>query len=100
MNRGINDSRDLPREYLEAIFDEIAQNEIQMSVHRHRASTSKLSMAGGVCVCVRESLGVRGWAGYGYAFGFCVYPRLVLCPDIHAPPPRRKNVWSSNRSFS
>lgn len=31
MNRGINDSRDLPREYLEDIFDEIASNEIKMT---------------------------------------------------------------------
>uniref|UniRef100_A0A5K3F6V9 SEC7 domain-containing protein n=1 Tax=Mesocestoides corti TaxID=53468 RepID=A0A5K3F6V9_MESCO len=30
MNRGINDSQDLPREYLGRIYDEIAQCEIQM----------------------------------------------------------------------
>lgn len=30
MNRGINDQKDLPREYLEAIYDEIASNEIRM----------------------------------------------------------------------
>ena len=30
MNRGINDSKDLPAEYLEAIYDDIAQNEIKM----------------------------------------------------------------------
>lgn len=30
MNKGINDSRDLPREYLESIYDEISQNEIKM----------------------------------------------------------------------
>jgi brefeldin A-inhibited guanine nucleotide-exchange protein len=30
MNRGINDSKDLPPEYLEAIYDDIAQNEIKM----------------------------------------------------------------------
>ncbi|XP_052264736.1 brefeldin A-inhibited guanine nucleotide-exchange protein 1-like isoform X3 [Dreissena polymorpha] len=30
MNRGINDSKDLPEEYLSAIYDEIAQNEIKM----------------------------------------------------------------------
>ncbi|KAI0232805.1 Brefeldin A-inhibited guanine nucleotide-exchange protein 1 [Lamellibrachia satsuma] len=30
MNRGINDSRDLPREYLSAIYDEISDNEIKM----------------------------------------------------------------------
>jgi brefeldin A-inhibited guanine nucleotide-exchange protein len=32
MNRGINDSRDLPEEYLSAIYDEIADNEIKMRV--------------------------------------------------------------------
>ena len=31
MNRGINEQKDLPREYLEAIYDEIATNEIRMS---------------------------------------------------------------------
>ena len=31
MNRGINDQKDLPREYLEVIYDEIATNEIQMN---------------------------------------------------------------------
>ena len=30
MNRGINDSRDLPYEYLSAIYDEISDNEIKM----------------------------------------------------------------------
>ncbi|ESN92223.1 hypothetical protein HELRODRAFT_157983 [Helobdella robusta] len=30
MNRGINDSRDLPEEYLSAIYDEIADNQIKM----------------------------------------------------------------------
>ena len=32
MNRGINDSRDLPEEYLSTIYDEIADNEIKMRV--------------------------------------------------------------------
>ena len=30
MNRGINDSKDLPPEYLSAIYDEIANSEIKM----------------------------------------------------------------------
>ena len=30
MNRGINDSKDLPEDYLSAIYDEIAGNEIKM----------------------------------------------------------------------
>jgi hypothetical protein len=32
MNRGINDSKDLPEEYLSQIYDEIAGNEIKMKV--------------------------------------------------------------------
>ena len=45
MNRGINDSKDLPREYLESIYDEIASSEIKLKTslesgweHSHRAS--------------------------------------------------------------
>ena len=30
MSKGINDSKDLPQEYLESIYDEISQNEIKM----------------------------------------------------------------------
>lgn len=36
MNRGINDQKDLPREYLEAIYDEIASNEIKMNAPGHQ----------------------------------------------------------------
>ncbi|KAL5016750.1 hypothetical protein ScPMuIL_006339 [Solemya velum] len=32
MNRGINDSKDLPEEYLSGIYDEIADNEIKMKL--------------------------------------------------------------------
>ncbi|KAL3867743.1 hypothetical protein ACJMK2_040601 [Sinanodonta woodiana] len=32
MNRGINDTRDLPEEYLSAVYDQIAGNEIKMKV--------------------------------------------------------------------
>jgi len=45
MNRGINDSRDLPEEYLSSIYDEIADNEIKMKVTKlgkPSAGTSKL----------------------------------------------------------
>ncbi|XP_015926421.1 brefeldin A-inhibited guanine nucleotide-exchange protein 1 isoform X1 [Parasteatoda tepidariorum] len=38
MNRGINDSKDLPEEYLSQIYDEIAGNEIKM-----KASATKFS---------------------------------------------------------
>ena len=40
MNRGINDSQDLPRQYLEAIYDEIASSEIKLK-------TSSLARQGG-----------------------------------------------------
>ena len=48
MNRGINDQKDLPREYLEAIYDEIAANEIKMRSTTLRRSTLSKSMAGGM----------------------------------------------------
>lgn len=44
MNRGINDSRDLPEEYLSAIYDEIADNEIKMRVTSSRPGKSTSSM--------------------------------------------------------
>lgn len=40
MNRGINDSKDLPEEYLSAIYDEISGSEIKMR-HGHMASSSR-----------------------------------------------------------
>lgn len=42
MNRGINDSKDLPEEYLSSIYDEIAGNEIKM-----KATSTKLGKQGG-----------------------------------------------------
>ena len=43
MNRGINDSKDLPEDYLSAIYDEIAQSEIKMKAvgSQKVATTSK-----------------------------------------------------------
>lgn len=41
MNRGINDSKDLPEEYLSSIYDEIAGNEIKM-----KATSTKLGKQG------------------------------------------------------
>lgn len=40
MNRGINDSKDLPQEYLSTIYDEIAGNEIKMKGHHNKPNTS------------------------------------------------------------
>lgn len=41
MNRGINDSKDLPEEYLSGIYDEIAGNEIKMKVGAVKQNPTK-----------------------------------------------------------
>ena len=46
MNRGINDSKDLPRDYLENIYDEMAINEIRMTAPS-QAAGARHSMVGG-----------------------------------------------------
>ena len=57
MNRGINDQKDLPREYLEAIYDEIATNEIKMSGHTlRRATVSRSVVGGGLILAVGDGL--------------------------------------------
>ena len=47
MNRGINDNKDLPKEYLEDIYEEIASSEIRMkeitSVTKGTLPRSKLN---------------------------------------------------------
>lgn len=48
MNRGINDSQDLPRPYLEAIYDEIASSEIKLKTSSlARQGAGRNSMIGG-----------------------------------------------------
>ena len=42
MNRGINDSKDLPTDYLSDVYDEIAGNEIKMK----QTPSSKPNQAG------------------------------------------------------
>lgn len=42
MNRGINDGKDLPKEYLVAIYEDIQQNEIQLK-HPQKASNQRPS---------------------------------------------------------
>lgn len=47
MNRGINDQKDLPREYLEAIYDEIASREIRMNAPSlQKTSGARVSIGG------------------------------------------------------
>lgn len=41
MNRGINDTKDLPEEYLSAIYDEIAGKELKM-----KTTSTKLGKQG------------------------------------------------------
>lgn len=41
MNRGINDSKDLPEEYLSAIYDEIAGKKIAMKESKEFSITPK-----------------------------------------------------------
>ena len=50
MNRGINDSKDLPREFLEGIYDEIASSEITMKTGGGEGRQS-LRLAGGEDKC-------------------------------------------------
>lgn len=50
MNRGINDSADLPEQYLSDIYDEIAGNEIrfkQQSVKPTKAASKNVAFAQG-----------------------------------------------------
>ena len=43
MNRGINDSKDLPRDYLSAVYDEIALSEIKLKPTSTATMSSKSS---------------------------------------------------------
>lgn len=40
MNRGINDSKDLPEEFLSSIYDEISGNKIEMRLTSQKPNTS------------------------------------------------------------
>ena len=57
MNRGINEQKDLPREYLEAIYDEIATNEIRMNAPGMQKSSAGRMSIGEFVVC-RVAIGV------------------------------------------
>ncbi|KAG1705092.1 Brefeldin A-inhibited guanine nucleotide-exchange protein 1 [Nymphon striatum] len=45
MNRGINDSKDLPEEYLSQIYDEIAGNEIKMKIMSSKPSGKQIDVS-------------------------------------------------------
>ena len=65
MNRGINDSKDLPQDYLSQIYDEIAGNEIKMKI----TASAKPGKQG---TSEQESGSGNGKAGYvGQENGLC-----------------------------
>lgn len=45
-NRGINDSKDLPEDYLSQIYDEIAGNEIKMKASSTSTLGNKVNKSG------------------------------------------------------
>ena len=72
MNRGINDSKDLPREYLEAIYDEISQNEIKMknppkAVTRHSTICKCLLCS---LLCCRTKMQLHSHYDYSLKFKY------------------------------
>lgn len=50
MNRGINDSKDLPEEYLSSIYDEIAGKKIAMKESKEYTITPKSSKQSKSCI--------------------------------------------------
>jgi brefeldin A-inhibited guanine nucleotide-exchange protein len=46
MNRGINESRDLPEEFLSKIYDEIENEEIKLKVSTNRRGQNTVSTVG------------------------------------------------------
>lgn len=50
MNRGINDSKDLPEEYLSSIYDEIAGKKIAMKESKEYSITPKSSKQSKSCI--------------------------------------------------
>lgn len=70
MNRGINDSQDLPRDYLGKIYDEIARCEIQMKTAANAplttvASSSAISSGGGSGVVDDAPPTILSVSGFG-----------------------------------
>lgn len=54
MNRGINDSKDLPEEYLSSIYDEIAGKKIAMKESKEYSITPKSNKQSKCFFSVRE----------------------------------------------
>ena len=67
MNRGINEQKDLPREYLEAIYDEIAVNEIRMNapgVEKSAASRTAIGKFVVTLICLQSMGPASVWTTY------------------------------------
>lgn len=56
MNRGINDSKDLPEEYLSSIYDEIAGKKIAMKESKEYSITPKSNKQSKCFFSVRERI--------------------------------------------
>ena len=89
MNRGINDSKDLPPEYLSAIYDEIAGNEIKMKVGSYH---SKPNTSASECHFDRGQGGRQCWRVHyvvafvklWITFSILVYITLIIMYIYHA----------------
>ena len=66
MNRGINDSRDLPEEFLSKIYDEIENEEIKLKVTTVRRGANAVGSSG-----TKESLKTS-------FFGIQIFIRLIF----------------------
>lgn len=55
MNRGINDSADLPEEYLSAIYDEIAGNEIRMKPTSSSQAVNQVGKQSAFILCLTQA---------------------------------------------
>lgn len=85
MNRGINDSKDLPEEYLSAIYDEIAGKKISMKETKELTiKSSKQSKLNYECHCYRYSCYGCGfhWKFISKMIWFFAYYSKYF-PNIH-----------------
>ena len=89
MNRGINDSKDLPPEYLSAIYDEIAGNEIKMKVGSYH---SKPNTSASECHFDRGQEGKQCWRVHyvvvfvklWITFSILIYITIIIMYIYHA----------------
>ncbi|KRX71962.1 Brefeldin A-inhibited guanine nucleotide-exchange protein 1 [Trichinella sp. T6] len=79
MNRGINDSGDLPEQYLSDIYDEIAGNEIKMKQHftKHVKTSCKTQIESSREQTSRLTVDIVCWALY------CIFYVSALASERH-----------------